>query len=142
MNRVDKIAYLAGPYSHRLKRIRERRYSQFTEVSARLLEVGILNFSPITHCHNTQSYMEENDTGFETWRRNDLAFVSRCESVIVLMIPGWDKSYGVSEEVKFAEKNGIPVYYMHVLSDDLVVTSSPTSTKNPMVSIAGERSTL
>lgn len=141
MHRIDKIIYLAGPYSHRLQRIRRRRHNQSTEVSARLLENGILNFSPITHCHYTQDYMETNDTGFDNWRRNDLAFVSRCEEVWVLMIPGWDKSYGVAEEVKFAKANRVPVRYINVRNDELVVTGSPSKGEVLLV-ITGDRETL
>jgi nucleoside 2-deoxyribosyltransferase len=142
MKRQEDLVYLAGPYSHRLNRIRHRRYNQLTEVSARLLQQGILNFSPITHSHNQQEFLEDFSTGFDDWRRNDLAYVSRCEEVMVLMIPGWDKSYGVKEEIKFAKKNGIPVTYIHVLADDLVVSESPTSYENPSLVINGERSTL
>ena len=144
MKRVDDMVYLAGPYSHRLNRIRQRRYNQLTEVSARLLQNGVLNFSPITHSHNQQEFLEDFSTGFDDWRRNDLAYVSRCEAVWVLMIPGWEKSYGVTEEIKFAKKNDIPVAYIHVLEDTLVVSSSKQNS-NPrdiILVIEGERSTL
>lgn len=128
MKRIEKMVYLAGPYSHRLKRIRTRRYEQLTEISARLLERDIINFSPITHSHNQQEFLQNYDTGFDDWRKNDLAFLSRCDAMFIAMIDGWDKSYGVSEELKFAKKNGIPVKYIHIVGDEIFITDTKKET--------------
>ena len=108
------MVYLAGPYTHRLRRIRDSRYEELTRISARLLSDGIINFSPITHSHNQQHYLSDFCTTFDYWRRNDLAFLSRCDEIWVSLIDGWDKSYGVKEEIKFAKANGIPVKYIHI----------------------------
>lgn len=142
MKRQEKLVYLAGPYSHKLNLIKQRRYNQLTEVSARLLQNGVLNFSPITHSHNQHGFLEEFSTSFDDWRKNDLAFVSRCEEVMVLTIPGWKESFGVSEEIKFAKKNDIPVTYIHVVGYELIVSESPTSYDKPLLVMTSKGSTL
>ena len=37
-----------------------------------------------------------------------------CNEMDVLMIDGWDESYGVIKEIDFAEKNGIKINYIPV----------------------------
>ncbi len=114
MKRLGKIVYLAGPYSHPESSIRMDRYNKLTEVSARLMDHGYFNFSPITHSHHQQAYMNNNSTTFAFWKDNDLAFISRLDAVYVLLIPGWRESLGVTAEIAFAEANGIPVKYLEV----------------------------
>jgi nucleoside 2-deoxyribosyltransferase len=131
MKRQDKIVYLAGPYTHRMAKIRQKRYETLTMVSAKLLEMGIINFSPITHSHNQQIHLENFSTGFDDWRRNDLAFVSRCDEVYVALIPGWDKSYGVKEELAFARQNNVPIKYIDIKKDNsLVILDELPSSSN------------
>jgi hypothetical protein len=142
MKRLHKLIYLAGPYSHRLARIRHRRYLQLTETSARLLQNGVINFSPITHSHNQQEFLDTFSTGFDDWRANDLSFVSRCEEVWVLMLPGYEESYGVKEELKFAKTNGLPIQYIHIRGDSLIVSKSETSTTLPTLTISNELETM
>lgn len=111
MKRIDKLVYVAGPYSHEYERIRQERNDMLTQVSAMLVEKGILNYSPITHSHAQQQYLSNNETSFEYWRRNDFAFLSRCDELYVITLDGWDKSFGVAEEIKFAKEHKIPIRY-------------------------------
>lgn len=53
------------------------------------------------------------DTGFDTWAGDDYTFISKCDEVWVLVSEGWDKSYGVREEIKFALERNILVKYVN-----------------------------
>lgn len=53
------------------------------------------------------------DTGFDQWARDDYTYISKCDEVWVLVSDGWDVSYGVKEEIKFAIEQNIPVKYVN-----------------------------
>ena len=105
------ISYLAGPYSSPHIHIRDRRYQQISFVAAELIKRGELIYSPITSCHPIAC-----DHGLPTdaafWLHYDLAFLARCDRLLVLQLEGWDRSEGVKHEIEFAEKNCIPVEYI------------------------------
>ena len=108
---MSKIIYLAAPYSHEDKHIRELRYLQITEVTARLIKEGNIVFSPITYGH-ILSEMEDLPTTFEFWEKFCLAFLEKCDEMYVLTLDGYSTSKGVSMELKYCDENKIPVKYI------------------------------
>lgn len=73
-----------------------------------LANAGIGAFCPHTH---TQFHREKGSTIFEEYYyRLDLEFLYRISDAI-LAIPGWEKSVGANNEVKWAIKNNLPVFY-------------------------------
>ena len=48
----------------------------------------------------------------ENWYDFDLAFLARSSRMVVLKIPGWDRSRGILVEIGFALARGIPIYGM------------------------------
>lgn len=103
------MVYLAGPYTHRLRRIRHERYRRLTKASAILIEKNVINFSPITQSHEQcRAYKLPHKWKF--WKHVDTEFVRRCDELWILEEPGWDKSVGVAGEIKIAKKLGKPIY--------------------------------
>ena len=51
---------------------------------------------------------------WEFWKRVDTDFLERCDQLVVLCLPGWDKSVGVEAEVSIARglDNIISISYM------------------------------
>ena len=69
-------------------------------------------FSPITQSHAQSELVENLPTGFEFWRNTDLDILSRCAGIWVLTVKGWKESHGVREEIKEAERLGLPITYI------------------------------
>ena len=103
--------YLAAPYSHRYKPIRINRVEQINKAAADLMRQGHIVFSPISHSH----YIAEQESlplNFDFWSKQDYEFIKWCDAIYILMLPGWDKSKGVLEEIKFAESLNKQVRYI------------------------------
>ena len=50
-------------------------------------------------------------TDYAFWKDWCELFLSRCDKVIVLQLPGWETSTGVSEEIKLATKLSKPIEF-------------------------------
>lgn len=103
------MIYLASPYSHPDPAVRQRRFEAACEYTARLMNAGLLVFSPVVHSHPLVAYGLPTD--WEYWRRLDVAHLDRCERMMVLKLDGWRESVGVEAEIAVAVDRGIPVEY-------------------------------
>jgi hypothetical protein len=107
------ISYLAGPYSSVHIHIRDRRYHQLSFVAAQLIKRGELVYSPITSCHGlAMDYDLPTDADF--WLNQNLAFLARCDRMLVLQLEGWESSQGVKREIEFATERNIPIEYINL----------------------------
>jgi hypothetical protein len=111
------IIYLAGPYSNdapadRLRKAsaekRVARFNAVTEVARYLIERSEIVYSPLTMTHPIDIRMKD-DPGSAFWIAFDKAFMAHCTRVIVLKLPGWDASAGVSNEIRFFQERDIEV---------------------------------
>lgn len=107
---MSHIIYLASPYSHEDLTIREERYQAVAREAGLLINEGNVVFSPIAHSHPIAVYGKV-DGGWETWVKQDLAILARCDEFMVLMLPGWEHSTGIQVEELFADEHDIPVTY-------------------------------
>lgn len=95
-----KMIYVASPYT-----IGDTFGNVIESIAAgsKLISKGFCPVLPLlSHFHDIQ-YPED----YETWMKIDIEKLSRCDAL--LRLPG--ESSGADREVKFAEENGIPVYY-------------------------------
>jgi len=107
------MIYLASPYSHEDPAVREKRYHAAMEATARLINNGIHIISPIVHGHAmAEKHNMKGD--FQFWNEYCIDMMLMCESILVLKLPGWQNSIGVTAEIKEARKHGIYVMYMDV----------------------------
>ena len=88
-----------------------RRFKYARDYTAQRLKDGYCVFSPIAHCHPMQ---QANDMPpeWEFWEKLDYQFMDACSQVWVLQMPGWEESTGITAEIKYAEKHGIPISYI------------------------------
>lgn len=105
------LVYLATPYSHKDPEVRRQRVQLVTKVAAELTAQGICVFSPITH-NDPLVATAKLPTGWDFWREHDSAFLRRCARLIVLQLPGWETSQGVTAEIELAKELGIPIDYI------------------------------
>ena len=113
-----KVWYLASPYSHKNSDIMEKRYAEVSDVAAQLILAGLILIEPIAMCHH-KSLKYQLPTGYEYWKTRDRTFIERSDGVIVLLIPGWKESVGVTDEIAYAKSLGKPV--LGVKSDNVEV---------------------
>jgi hypothetical protein len=99
---MQKLIYLASPYSSDYADIIERRVSLVQDATAKLIEQGHLIFSPVVHSHplaDQVSFSHINtDTRTSGWMSHDLAMLDCCDELWILMIDGWEKSRGIAAE--------------------------------------------
>ena len=102
--------YLACPYSHHVKAVRNDRFRIACRKAAELMQQGHIVFSPISHSHPIADYIE-NHTDHNFWMNQDLHFLEWCDELWILDIDdgAWMLSDGVKTEKNFAERLGKPV---------------------------------
>ena len=105
------LFYLASPYTHKDKKVRRHRSKTATRAAIDLLKHRIHVFSPISYNSNADWNRTELPCEWPFWEVYDKNFLCRCDSVLVLMVEGWDKSVGIAAEIEFAKELNIPVFY-------------------------------
>ncbi|WP_339026625.1 DUF1937 family protein [Bradyrhizobium symbiodeficiens] len=114
IERETKIVYLACPYTDASADVREERFRAATRAATKLIEKGLVVFSPITMTHPIDIEMAgaAGTLGSEYWGKFDEAFMSACSELAILKIEGWDTSLGVARELRFFEARGLPVWFV------------------------------
>ena len=104
------MIYLASPYSHPDRAVRELRFREACRAAAKFMRCGQVVFSPIAHGHCICTYGLPTDWRF--WEPFDRHHLERCDEFVVLMIDGWHESVGVQAEIRIAGEFGKPVRYV------------------------------
>jgi len=107
------LMYLASPLTHADPLVRFSRQYQARRHTKWLIKKGVNVFSPIAYT----AAIGLNDLPFDWnyWGRMCLEQVAAAQAVLVLMIPGWDTSVGVTAEIAHARKLRKPVWYLQPL---------------------------
>ena len=112
-NTVDyqKLIYLAVPYTHKYKSVREDRFQLVSEVSGLLANLKVANVSPITQSH-VQSLFVKIGTTWETWKHIDTILLNSCDELWILCLPGWRDSIGVNAEYIIAKNLKLQIRFI------------------------------
>ena len=103
--------YLASPYS-KYPHGMERAYVDACKATASIVRLGIPVFSPIAHSHSIAVCGDMSQECHDTWLAQDVAFMAQAHGLFVLMLDGWDDSYGVQWEIEWMRSRDKPVYYL------------------------------
>ena len=121
---MQKVVYLASPYSHPDEWVRSNRYQDVSETAARIIVESkgeIMPFAPITHSHPLFVLRPETGADFRSWQAFDEWMIRACDELWVLTLSGWEQSVGVNAEIAFAHGIRRKVYYLtygsHQLKD-------------------------
>jgi len=103
--------YLAGPLKGTLEQ-EAHRFEVSLKLTTAFLKQGINVFSPIIY---TKKIAEALDFSSDEDRRCVmmtylLDFLKVSKGMILITMEGWKASWGVQQELKFCQKNQIPVY--------------------------------
>jgi hypothetical protein len=96
---MDKLTYLASPYSHPDPRIMHGRFLAVCAAAARLMSEGQVVFSPIAHSHPL-AMAGKLPTDWAFWERYDRVMLERSDKFGILPLPGWNESRGIKAEIK------------------------------------------
>jgi hypothetical protein len=106
------LVYLAVPYSDDDPSVREWRFEQANLAASVMMRAGLHVFSPISHTHPIAK-AGTLPLGWDFWEGYDRAILQTCAAMVVLKLPGWERSAGVAGEIKIAGELGIPVSYVY-----------------------------
>jgi hypothetical protein len=106
-----ELIYLACPYSDPDPDVIRFRFESANLISAKLMAEGHLIFSPISHCHPI-AMAGDLPKGWDFWERYDRTMLEACYKIIVLKLPGWTTSKGVTAELKIARELGLEIEYI------------------------------
>lgn len=108
----DKI-YLAHPYSGSQKQHQER-FESASEIAAVLIARGAIVFSPISHSHPVDQYLNPKISCAKLWLRQDFQFIKWSDIVLIAEVDGWEDSSGIRAEVEFCNRIGKKVRLLRV----------------------------
>lgn len=107
---TGKMVYLAAPYSDENKIIIEQRMKVFCQTDSKLMKAGVFTMSPLMK-HFILQY-EKLPGDWEYWQHYSRDMLKRADAMIVVMLPGWAASLGLTEEIRDAKALGLPIYYI------------------------------
>ena len=111
-----KVIYIAGPF-------RGPSHWAIAENirNAERLALEVWRMGAVAICPHANPAHFQDAAPDDVWLRGDLELLTRCDAV--LMVPGWTRSQGATAEKRYAEGNGIPVFYdLDTLAEWLGVT--------------------
>jgi hypothetical protein len=109
--------YLASPYSDPDPEVMEKRFLAAEQVTAELLLKARIVYSPIVHCHAlARKHRMPTDAKF--WQNYNFAMLGCASQLLVITLPGWSESRGVTGEMKHAREKNIPISYYHWKAED------------------------
>lgn len=120
------LLYLASPYTPKgvflsedqKQRIKHERFVEVCKVAAEYMKREYEVFCPIAHSHPIEFHGMDKPESEAFWLKQDFAILERCQALVVVQLPGWEKSSGVAKEMAFATKLGIPVIYHPIPIED------------------------
>lgn len=113
------MKYLCSVYSYQpegvakedMPALMQKRYEYARKRTSAILLTGACVFSPITHCHPmAQAHTMPREWDF--WGHLDMQFIEASNGILVLKMPHWEQSKGITAEIKHAESLGLPVVYL------------------------------
>lgn len=117
MKAYRPLTYLCVPYSDPRPEVRHNRYEWVTRAAASLMKCHPTwnVFSPITNSHPL-TVVGQMKGDWKTWRRIDFQYLRLSCRVVVLTMWNWTESVGVTAELKYARKLGLPILYLSPLT--------------------------
>ena len=110
--------YLAAPYSDPDYAVRKTRVDAATRIAAFLMAKGYVVFSPITHGVAIARHLDlanvKHDHGF--WMGQCLPLLGCCDLLVIVPLPGWERSRGIAAEREYASDCNMPELFWSTYS--------------------------
>lgn len=102
------MIYLATPYSDPDPAVMEARFDAACCIAGALMAQGEVVFSPIAHSHPIAVRCNL-PRGYPFWEMQAREMIAHASKVLVVKIPGWEQSKGITGEIAIALELGVPV---------------------------------
>ncbi len=108
-----KKVYLASPYTG----YDGSRGEAFQIICQKAADIMMNNpdvtvFCPIAHSHAIEVESDMTPQEGNWWLSRDFPFLAACDELWVYCMKGWEKSYGVNQEMRYAHHNDIPIKWL------------------------------
>jgi len=103
--------YLATPYT-KYPEGRDAAHKAACRQAARILQKGISVFCPIAHTHFIAEEGDLITKDLKFWLEIDQAFMSASIGLIFCLLPSWEISNGMREELNYFEYVSRAVFYL------------------------------
>ena len=105
------LEYLALPYTDDSEEVMSFRASISDIIWADLSNQGRFVYAPISSAHHiAKKYDLPRD--WEFWEGLDSLFITKCDRFLIITLPGWEDSVGVTAETKVAKAHGLEIDYI------------------------------
>ncbi len=107
----SNVVYLAAPYSAPTKEQTNELIKHFCIADGKLSANEIITVSPL---FKHLLFMHDVDLpgDWTYWKKYCTSLLHRCDYMIVLMLPGWDVSEGVTAEIHIAKSINTKILYI------------------------------
>lgn len=105
------MEYLAIPYTHKDEEVMNFRAEVSDFIFSELSKEGRIIYAPISSCHHI-AIEHGLPRNYEFWEKMCEAFIGASKKIIVICLPGWETSTGVTAELKLAKGRGLEVEYL------------------------------
>lgn len=106
-----KKVFVAIPYNHPDEAVKEYRLKTIKSYCIKMFEEDHAPVSPLLMALIIAEHGAL-PTDTYTWIKYCKALIKGCDEVHVLMVPDWEKSVGVADEIIAAESMGIEIKYI------------------------------
>jgi hypothetical protein len=110
-NIKSEIEYLGLPYTDDDPAVEDWRAEISNMIAVDLTKQGRIIFAPISAWHHLARKYKLPGT-FEYWLKLDEEFIRVSKKLLIITLPGWKESTGVTEEIKLAKKYHVPMEYI------------------------------
>lgn len=94
--------YLASPYTAATPQEEMERFIRAAAMAGVLMTMGHIVYCPIAHSHPIRQACPDVPGTWEFWKVVDEFFIDAMETLVVLRLPGWKESPGVTAELEIA----------------------------------------
>lgn len=103
------LTYIACPYGHPDKEVVKQRMEYFYAADAYFSMRGEFIITPMNKITTVEKHQMPGNWAF--WEKYSYELLSKCDKIIVLTLPGWDKAPGVKAEIDYAFHNNLEIVY-------------------------------
>ncbi len=102
------VLYLAAPYWHERKEVRDFRANTARACARRLIEHNCMVYCPFIYSYGLETAPRG---GEEYWRAHSLLMAQRCDEIMIIELDGWKDSAGVMKEIEIFKERGKRLYF-------------------------------
>lgn len=110
---IDGWWYVSTPYS-KYKDGLDVAAEMACRLTAVLVDKGFPVLSPIAHSHAVAMAGGLDPLDFELWMAANRRFMESAYGLIVIKMPGWEESVGMTEEIATFRAMEKPIHYLEV----------------------------